>query len=169
MHLATLRFHGDGGSDIRNWAGSLHSVHNHSLNFRGIVGSVGPTEDQERRAMLRSALEEFRGSSGRGPIKEITVIPGGDCHDGVAPGGGGAAVRRAPHPAWGALADQETPGPNQEKLLGGVGGATGYRRSVQAEGTAWQASPVSRARQIRPTRDHPLSRGPPSIKAGPGH
>lgn len=103
MHLATLRFHGDGGSDIRNWAGSLHSVHNHSLNFRGIVGSVGPTEDQERRAMLRSALEEFRGSSERGPIKEITVIPGGDCHDGVAPGGGWGSSKKGASPSLGGI------------------------------------------------------------------
>lgn len=59
MRLAALRFHGDRGSDIGNWAGSLHSVHNHSLNLCGKAGSVGPAEDQERRAVLGSALEEL--------------------------------------------------------------------------------------------------------------
>lgn len=59
VRLAALRFHGNGGSDMGNWAGSLHSVHNHSLNLCGKVGSVRPAEDQERRAMLGSALEEL--------------------------------------------------------------------------------------------------------------
>ena len=94
VHLAALRFHGDRGSDFRNWARSLHSVHNHSLNFRGIVGSVGPTEDQERRATLGSALEELRVSSERGPVKETTAIPGSDCHDGVAPGRGWGSSKK---------------------------------------------------------------------------
>lgn len=61
--------------------------------------------------------------------------------------GGGGAVRRAPNPAWGALADQETPGPNQEKLLGGVGGGTAYRRSVQAG--EQRGSPVPSLEHVR--------------------
>lgn len=82
--------------------------------LQGIVGSVGPTEDQEEvRGPCCDLPSRSSGSSGRGPIKEITVIPGGDCHDGVAPGRGwGSSKSRAFLPSLGALADQETLGQN---------------------------------------------------------